>query len=351
MKAQFDRCFDDSTMDAIKRYGLKDLVTAIQELSPDCENSQYAFDVQIRRKSELMVYHGGTCLLTIGLRSIKSGKISFHSKYYGAKGKVLNNNECADVFEKLKKINNIEDMSTIIKLVSDFLFAAERIVDKQKYFNGTCELFWSSRLSIDYGRNWEPNDQWLIIDRESVLGFEDIIPDPEMKKTKIAIYTDDYAEAVKSELHIKHTDHTWAKSSKPFGRELDFLAIDKNHNLVCIELKIGSNDKGISWGPLQTAVYHKAFTKALPQISENIIKLINQKIDLGILKNEAKDRLPPVGFKSVEGVLAVTSPNESVSKEYWERAFKVNSKLKPKMQILIIPEGNEKLEWKPKECK
>jgi hypothetical protein len=348
MKAQFDRCFDDSTMDAIKMYGLKDLVTAIQELSPDCENSQYAFDVQIRKKSELMVYHGGTCLLTIGLRSIKDGKISFYSKYYGAKGKVINNNECADVFEKLKKINNIEDMSTLIKLVSDFLFAAERIVDKQKYFNGICELFWSSRLSIDYGRNWEPNDQWLIIDRESVLGFEDIKLDLETKKTKIAVYTDDYAEAVKSELA---TDHMWGKSSKTFGRELDFLAIDESHNLVCIELKIGSNEEGISWGPLQTAVYHKAFTKALPQISENIIKLVNQKIDLGILKNEAKDWLPPDGFKSVEGVLAVTRSNKPAREKYWERAFKVNSKLKQKMQILIIPEGTEKLKWKPKECK
>jgi len=170
--------------------------------------------------------------------------------------------------------------------------------------------------------------KWLIFDRESVLGFED---PAEKSDGDRANFEKDVDCAVKTTKEDLAQNYEWAKDcSKPFGNELDFLAIGEDKQLVCIELKIAKNGDGIAWGPLQAAVYQKTFSKALanPEIALNIEMMVRQKVQLGILPEVALGLIPPDGFKSSSSVLAVIDDNKTVSDEYWRRARTVNSKLK-----------------------
>lgn len=344
MTVRFNRYFDDSTMDAIEKYRIKDLVAAIKELSPDCKNSQYDFDLHIREKSELMVYHGGTCLLTINFKHLHKGEINFSSKSYGGQGEKQRSEGCSESFKNLKGDSSVEDISKLSENVCAFLREAVKTV-ADKYYNEESEGFLSSRLSIDYGRNWEPlNDcDWLIIDRESVLGFDN-------KDDKDEFDKDINDEVVKAKSKLPNDD-SWTRICKSFGNELDFLAINKKKQLVCIELKKVSNGDGICWGPLQATVYQQAFTKALSNISSKILTLAQQKIKLGLLPEAASSWLPEEGFKSVLGVLAVAGSEKPASPTYWDRARILNDSLKSPLKLWKAVQEDNKLIWEDVTCK
>jgi len=105
-------------------------------------------------------------------------------------------------------------------------------------------------MSIDYGRNWQPGMEWIIIDREAVLGFDD-----EPAKSSFYKMFKRTVQSVKNSLQL-NDEKTWGKHTASdlnqgesdycdFGDELDFLAIGPNKQLVCIELKHGSYTSGI----------------------------------------------------------------------------------------------------------
>ena len=159
--ARYDRIFSKRQMTKMPGIGICKLVEEILSIKPECVHNEYAFDIHQREKSKLMVYHGGTRVLTIDFSKIEKGTICFSSKSYG---------HLMD--SKLKEVTEVNDrnIDEITELVGAFLLKVVPVVNP-RYYGNLKEGFWSNKLSIDYGRNWRPDMEWLIIDREAVLGF------------------------------------------------------------------------------------------------------------------------------------------------------------------------------------
>lgn len=343
MSARYDRYIHN--YDIAKKAGyiskVAELINEIKNLKPACEKPEYAYDIHLREKSEIMVYHGGTCLLTIDLSRIKDGTIRFTSKSYGE-----NNDDerkaCVPLFQALKEIKDVHNADLLTDKVCSFLRVAITTVKPKFYLNNASEGYWSSKLSIDYGRNWTPDNEWLIIDREAVIGFNS-------SEEKIASKVkEEFYSAIKQEVRsIKRKPEFsgWADISKSFGDELDCLAIGRDGQLLCIELKHGDNSSGIYWGPLQATVYQKAFEEKIAETSKSIIKMVLQKIELGLLPPEALERIPSSGFKVVKGILAVADAKGNSGSKCWQRANEVNRKLTPPVSMVrsFTEAGN--LEW------
>ena len=343
MSARYDRYIQN--YDIAKKAGyiskVAELIKEIRNLKPVCEKPEYAYDIHLREKSEIMVYHGGTCLLTIDLSRIKDGSIRFTSKSYGEN----NDNErkaCVPSFKALKEICDVHNTCLLIEKVCSFLKVAITTVKPKFYLNNTSEGYWSSKLSIDYGRNWTPDNEWLIIDREAVIGFNSI------DKKIASEVKEEFYSAIKQEVgRIKqYPDFSgWADVSKSFGDELDCLAIGRDGQLLCIELKHGDNTSGIYWGPLQAKVYQKAFEEKIAELSKSIIEMVQQRIELGLLPPEAHERIPVGGFKAVRGILAVADAADNLNSKCWQRANDVNCKLSQPVSMVrsFTKAGN--LDW------
>jgi len=344
MPARYDRFIDN--YDIAKKGGfiskVAEIIDAIKKMKPACKAPEYAYDIHLREKSEIMVYHGGTCLLVINLSRLKDGEISFKSKSYEQERDKPKGKECAESFALLKSVSNVKDIQLIIERIITFLSFAVSTVSDKFYDNKNSEGYWSSKFSIDYGRNWTSDNDWLIIDREAVIGFNST------KGKKASEEKADFYNTLKQEVeNIKRNPEfsEWADISKSFGDELDFLAIGQDGQLLCIELKHGNNTSGIYWGPLQAKVYQKAFEEKIEELSPLIINMVQQKIELGLLPPEARERIPAAGFKSVVGILAVADAAEKSNSRCWQRANLVNGKLLRPVLMMRSTTNAGKLEW------
>lgn len=345
IQAQYGRWFSDVEMKAMLKLRIPFLIQRINSLLPE---NQYAFDIHLRTNSELMVYHGGTCLLTIGFAEIEHGKISFKSPSY------CKRQGCAEKFSSLATVTSIKegDIEAVTNLAGEFLVNAvlgEKIVC-DRYFKNRKEGYWSNRLSIEYGRNWAPHKEWLIIDREAVLGFK-----TELQKS--AFYNGFRAkvQSVKQALQLSDPKQ-WGKlvamnegkdecANFDFGDELDFLAIGPEKQLLCIELKHGSYTSGIYWGPLQASVYRDAFSSQLRNISDSILKIVRQRVSLGLLPQKALERLPEDSFQSVEGILAVADYEPNARSTCWQKALTVNSELAKQHTAVKMYRSKDGAQW------
>ena len=192
------------------------------------------------------------------------------------------------------------------------------------------EGYWSNRLSIDFGLNWDTNKEWLVFDREAVIGF-----DNQYQKDAFYNLKKEVCGSIESELR-RTDEQKWGqiKGQKEFGDELDMLAIGPGKELLCIELKFGENAKGIYWGPLQVSVYRDAFRDTKDDIGDSLIKLLKQKIKLGLLPTAAVERIPKEGFAKVDAILAIAERNTKSSS--WSKMTEVQSRLTEKVAVALI---------------
>jgi hypothetical protein len=321
---RFDRFLPEQLAEIFIERGLSRLLSAVQTIRPNSLSPEYAFDIHIREKSQVMIYHGSTCVLTIDISKLKtSGTIKFVSKSYGKKL------WCAYEFEELRKTTNLDALNSIIENLVNFLMKVVEEVRPTFYSN---EGFWSSKLSIDFGRKWSSENDWLIFDREAVLGFDN-------KQNKANFYRTIQSQISQISNELKNNEPIrWGRNLKTFGDELDLLALGKNNQLVCIELKHGSYANGIGWSPLQASIYRSAFREGLGAISGSLIKLIRQKVDLGLLPSAVLDRVPS-RIDKVEGIVLVSEPN--FNSNCWENARMVNSRLTEPVEIYTLDHCNK----------
>jgi alpha/beta superfamily hydrolase len=279
MGARFNRFLADDNSSKVQK-----LINYIHNLDV---SDPYAFDIHLREKNKVMVYHGNTCVLNINTQG--DGHFTAH-RAYGEKP------DCKDAYLNL---NSLRNQPTDFPAIGEYLSQVVRTVTI-KYQN---EGKWMNILGVRFGRECCEDDEFVIIDRESVIGFGD----SDQKSDFYDCHKQQRADIV---LELQKADPAkWGTKPKSFGDELDFLALDKGGNLVCIELKYGKNTAGIYWGPLQASLYRDVFTEKIDVISSGIMRMVEQKISLGILPPFVKKRLPHGGFSSVIGILAVAEPN------------------------------------------
>jgi len=286
-------------------------------------NNTYALDLQLRRNNEIMFYHGGTCVLTVSYHPFTKS-IEFNAGAYAQL------DGCYSKAEKLKKANSLSNIKKMEKASSDYLKAAIKIVDRNYSGKGT-EGYWEQRLSCLWGGPvWSEHMNFLIIDRQAVLSFAN----KGDKKSYYSLFKDKY-NGIAYNLYKKNN---W-KKPEGFGDELDLLAIGRNNELVCIELKTGFIDKAFYYAPLQAAFYGEAFKKAATSISESIKSLVKQKVALGLIPENSIKRLPDGDFDVKSMLLVVDASELSLKSEVWERLSEVmlNIDNANRPSVLMIP--------------
>lgn len=281
-------------------------LSSLLRLPTLCDFSDaYAIDFHLREGDRLMLYHGTTALLTVQLdRSTNRIKYSAAEAYSRACG-----------FQELMQAWPESDWNRSVGLTPQYLTSAITIAKDGDYRN-QAEGYWQNRLSLAFGSRWCPGMDWLIIDREAVVGFTNSTE----KQDSLAPLKRKY-QSVRDQFCEQDSGKWGSLSTKGFGDECDFLALGPAGELFCIELKHGSNTSGIYWGCLQVAVYRDLFERALDQITEDVKLLVRQKIQLGLLPLQADQRIPEGAFRTVQPVLAVADPNDRSA--CWKRLEEV----------------------------
>ncbi len=257
----------------------------------------YEFNAQLRPGNKIMIYYGGTCLLTATYNGL-TGTISFESNSYGKKH--------AAEFHAIK----IAPLKSIKKACYDFLKVAAKNAGDKWHAEGSEGYFENKLCRLWGGLSWQEYMDMLLIDRQAIISF-----DNDQKKQKF------YNAIKRRYLNITQTlaaNNTW-KEKTTLGDELDLLAIGPNKELVCIELKTASKDKGFYYAPLQAAAYCEAFATSAHTISNDIKEIVKQKVSLGLLPKTAINRLPAGNFNVRCIVLIMDAHKLSLDSEVWGR--------------------------------
>ncbi len=284
----------------------------IPEIKSVRKDLPFILDIQLRENDQLMVYMGTTCLLTVKINIKKKElKCSAYITY-------------SDPFLRTYKFTD-PPRGKIAVYLQDTITKVH-----SKYFNNKMEGYYQNMICFKYGAQADPNAPFTIIDRECVIGH-----DSDEKKTKLIDPIRKKYQSIKDRLQ-EGNPRKWGKKAsdeipengkkrkKEFGDELDILGIDKDLNLLCIELKHGSNS-GIHWSPLQVAVYKELYSddNLLSFLFNDIKILVEQKIILKLLPLHLdsilfkKDR-----FNSVKSFLVIGAP-EHTSPATWGKMKEV----------------------------
>jgi hypothetical protein len=273
-------------------------------LPPEADRADpFSIDVQLRAGNIIQYYHGTASLLRVrysGDGSIRGDAAAVYHDLPGASDLMQ---PCRVEPDELRRFQHALD---------DYLPHAIAATVPRSYRNRQ-EGFWQNCLAITFGRNWQPGMDWLIVDREVVIEFDS---DAERQQT-LAPHRERYLTA-RRQLRAENPD-LWGQPTEgdSLGNELDLLALGPSGELICIELKHGSNASGIYWGPLQACAYRDDFELVLPSIADGIKALVNQKIELGLLPPSGAKRIPAGDCPKVLGLLAVADPNDRST--CWDR--------------------------------
>ena len=207
-----------------------------------------ALDVHFRDDDCVKIYHGHVSLLAI---RYKRGAV------YGEAPDHFRNTDGYDTVTK-EWLAQPGPLMEFASLARQYLVAAIDAAPLSDYANGT-EGYWQNHLSRIFGRDWCPGMDWLVIDRESILRFDNAT-----EKSQLLGPISERYLGIRDTLQTENPD-VWGKpkSRDSLGNELDFLVLGPDDELICVELKYGSNTSGIYWGPLQVSAYRDQFEQSL----------------------------------------------------------------------------------------
>lgn len=171
-----------------------------------------------------------------------------------------------------------------------------------RYYNNKKEGYFQNELSRKFGICGQPNDDFVIIDKEAVVGYANM----QEKNTMYGKLHADYKK-LQRELSQKNAKrYGKGLDKKAIGNELDFLALDKQGNLLLIEYKHGSHAAGIYLSPLQIGMYYDLFCQ-LPRhiLYDSVKSMIKQRKDYGLINNDWK--IPEI--KDIVPVLIISEYN------------------------------------------
>lgn len=305
------------------------------EYRPENEGKDYyLYNSQLRERDEFMVYCGTSRVFVCKYNQRHNAlKISAAPTYQKVSPDLMRSWDCG----------NSTAMKDLAALLIEHLRNVDSHVPRGHYHNKK-EGYWQNRICVDFGKCWDPSDEWLIIDREVVIGFDNT----SAKQAALLPIIRPYKAAV--EQLTEEEPKKWGKpGKKSFGDELDLLAIDPLGNLVCIELKYGTNAAGVYWGMYQASVYRDLAKIASERIITGVKELATQKIELGLLPRSAEERVRLIDSKKsdIRTVLAVAAPNPLSS--CWKKLVEtVNRRPEAEMPLVLVESAKGSTSAKPR---
>jgi hypothetical protein len=215
-----------------------------------------------------------------------------------------------DAADEYKKLNpclydiNAKKEINFQNELSELLSEVKKEPKFDSYYKNKKEGYYQNEISRKYGMLSDSNSEFVIIDKEAVVGYD-------TEKTKEMIfgkmrenYKDLQKEISKKDAKRYGKD---LHEKKSLGDELDFLALDKDGNVLLIEFKHGSNTSGIYLSPLQIGLYYDIFTKfPKKDLEEAVFSMLEQKQKIGLISPLWKK---PDTIKEIKPVLIISEYN------------------------------------------
>lgn len=145
--------------------------------------------------------------------------------------------------------------------------------------SGKKEGYYQNLIGRRYSFNTKENDEFIIIDKEMVVGFKDEGTKKEWNE-RIIYLQNTLIEKLKSNYKGR-----LPKEIKSEYGEFDFLALTWNGDIIIMELKQDDSTKTYL-SPIQVRFYYEQFKKLMKEdkdLSSNIMMMVQQKVDLGII--------------------------------------------------------------------
>ena len=183
------------------------------------------------------------------------------------------------------------------------------------------EGFYQNLIGRRYTFNTKAEDDFIIIDKEMVVGFKDEVTKTAWNKDIIS-----NIEALIRNLRRDYKGRLPRDISSKYG-EFDFLAMTWDGDIIIMELKQDDSLK-TSLSPIQVRFYDEQFHKLLKEnkdISDNIMKMVQQKVDMGII-NVPKGRSLPQKLSGKIETCVIVGEEKSLSPTICDR-FRVVRKI------------------------
>mgnify|MGYP003583191115 CR=1 FL=1 len=193
-------------------------------------------------------------------------------------------------------VNFQKDIEVLIDLI-------EQDSKFDRYYNNKKEGFFQNELSRKFGICGTLSDDFVIIDKETVIGYSD-----QSEKTFFLGKIQQFYKKLQNDIStLDPKQYGKDLSKKAIGNELDFLALDKEGNILLIEYKHGKNTSGIYLSPLQIGMYYDIFTNFPKKDLEcAVFDMLTQKQKIGLINpNWSK----PTTIKDIIPVLIVSEYN------------------------------------------
>ena len=161
-------------------------------------------------------------------------------------------------------------------------------------------------MSRKFGINSLPDSDFVIIDKEVVIGYED-----QKEKNKIFGEKQSKYKDLLKEISLSNPiKFGKGLEKKAIGNELDFLAWKSDGTLLLIELKHGTNTSGIYLSPLQIGLYAEIFEnykeKNETDFYNSLKRMVEQKQRMGLIHKDWK--IPPE-ITSIKPMLIISEYN------------------------------------------
>jgi len=178
-----------------------------------------------------------------------------------------------------------------------------------RYYDNRKEGFFQNKLSRDYALKATSESEFVIIDKEAIIGYKDISEKNEQFEN-IQIRYKALQKLVSKEDPERYGINL---EKKALGGELDFIALDKKGQILLIEYKDSRNTSGIYLSPIQIGFYTELFSNLEGGLETPLLDMLKQKQEVGLI---SKAFSIPNKINGIVPILLISEYNEkSVAKD------------------------------------
>ncbi len=230
--------------------------------------------------------------------------------------------DAADAYKKIATTDFFERPTE--NSFVEYLSNIKKASNLKRYYEsdrGKKEGFYQNLIGRRYTFNTKTEDDFIIIDKEMVVGFKDEVTKTAWNKDIIS-----NIEALIRNLRRDYKGKLPKDISSKYG-EFDFLAMTWDGDIIIMELKQDDPTK-TSLSPIQVRFYDEQFHKLLKEnkdISDNIMKMVQQKVDMGII-NVPEGRSLPQKLSGKIETCVIVGEEKSLSPTICDR-FRVVRKI------------------------
>jgi len=172
-----------------------------------------------------------------------------------------------------------------------------------RYYINKKEGYYQNELSKIYGICGNPYTDFVIIDKEAVIGYSNQAE----KDNFLGSIQQKYKQLQREISDLNPERYGKNLGKKAIGNELDFLALDRDGNILLIEYKHGTNTSGIYLSPLQIGMYNDIFT-SFPknELESAVFEMLEQKQKIGLINPNWKKTN---SIKDIKPVLIISEFN------------------------------------------